>query len=239
VPRTLLAACLLAAAVGAPGARAAVPSVSELAAHLRLEYGNPLAGVVHIVEPLDGGRRSERWIDLGPGDRRQRSVQGQRHVVYDSRGRPVFQHAQILEGADTLRYDVVDYATRTWTTFRRHVAPAQDRPLLPAGSTGLLGIAHTFASMIGRGELRVIGPERLDGRRTIHVRRGLNGATLDLWIDPLTYLVVSELASTASGLSADERAYVRRTPGTLAKTRVIVPGGFRHRTTAPPASFSF
>jgi hypothetical protein len=194
--------------------------------------GNPLAGVRHeIGGPY--GTRAERWVDLGPGDRKQRYTSPARHVLHGTGGQLLYQYTVIVERPDTVRVDVVDYAKRTWTTYRRHITPLPATPMPSSVPVGPLGIAVGFARGITSGGYRVLGSETIGGRETLHLRSNPPaGHSVDVWIDASTYLVLREL-EPGSRTTVDYD-YLRRTPANVAKTRLKVPPGFRHSTSAAP-----
>jgi hypothetical protein len=51
---------------------------------------------------------------------------------------------------------------------------------------------------------------------------------IDTWVDPLTYLPVRTRSDSGFGWSVADTTWLPRTPANIAKTRLVVPRGFKH-----------
>jgi hypothetical protein len=246
---TILA--VLAVAVSAAHAAPAVqaPSDRRLEARLSVIFGDPQEAIRFQMQRHADGTRSEFWTAFGRLGQPFGFLSTERHVRYNRAGKQVYQHAVTMERLDTVRYDIVDYRTRTWTTFRRHLT-AHGKPPSPSGVYGPLGMAESFARQLRFHALEQVATETVDRQRALHVRQAAtfagttsgkinrSGQTTDLWLDASTFLLL-RVADPRATPHVQDYAYLPRTPDTVAQTRVIVPRGFRHVTTPYQESFRF
>jgi hypothetical protein len=171
-------------------------------------------------------QRTETWYDPVTGAFRQRQLQtlrGEaRHEVW------------IVPGPGHATVTVLDLDARTWYQDRREPVPARKLAAVTGEDPDDLRAA------LRRGELRLIGPETVDGAELIRLRADYEGASEELWVDADTYRPVRRVTlSERPGPGEVTRVEVAyrwspRAAEALAPLEVTIPAGFV-RVDPPPA----
>jgi hypothetical protein len=185
--------------------------------------------IEHSVERNNGGRRTEMWDDPDTGRWRQLSFDTGRRL-----------EAGLVPGRDVAHMVFVTYDARTWTSERER--------LFPSTTTNVAAsMAQATRDKVADGKAAVVGRAAVDGHQTLHLRELVHlpapttppGAHLpkafvrdrllhvDTWADALTYLPVRIRTSGSFGWSVADTTWLPRTPATVAKTRVVIPPGFK------------
>jgi hypothetical protein len=93
----------------------------------------------------------------------------------------------------------------------------------------------------------VVGRSAIEGRQTIHLRETVHPPAstranlparvqlprppayrLDTWVDPLTYVTVRTQLTVKGHASVTDEEWLPRTAANLARTRIVIPRGFKH-----------
>ena len=112
-----------------------------------------------------------------------------------------------------------------------------------------VNVAQINRDLVSNGTATVVGREEIDGRQTLHLRQRIHPAVpptptgmpfpkgfhiprmpafnVDTWVDPLTYLTVRVRVGEPAGASVRDETWLSRTPANIAKTKLIVPLGFK------------
>jgi hypothetical protein len=240
----LAAAALLAAGGAAAGGFYLWPTGRHLAgcpplhAPVPAEAKAALAAYAGRIR-FDRDRSKDGSLDVSWYD----SLTGRsRQVAFDPGGRITDEFGDMPDGK-FVRNVWVMYDGREWIS---------DRQRLPSGLPGRAAepasLAQANRDKVFRGKATVVGRELVDGRVTLHLREIVHvpafdparlklpkGAPVakrffqahhfrvDTWVDPLTYLPVR----TRSPGSTSDEAWLPRTDANIAKTKIVVPRGFR------------
>ena len=212
-----------AAACVRPG-RLSGEAVSRLAGYAgRIEHG---------VQHSGDGMREEWWIDSATGNSRQ--------LVLDKRGGAVSEFATAYTGPIE-RMAWIFYNEGTWQTSAQRVHVHRNRnPALSVAQANVDRVAEHRATIVGRaatihlreirhlampkGKLSAAMRKQIARTRTVHI---------DTWVDPVTYLTVRELFRDVTGSSAIAEHWLPRTRANVARTKLVVPDGFRR---VPPTA---
>jgi hypothetical protein len=214
----------------APYIHAPVPAAAqkELAAYSgRIE---------HAIEHSGDRTRDEWWNDPVTGSRRQ--------VAFDAHGRieSVFGTTVSANGERSVW---VLYPAHNWTV-DVHRLPFPR----PAAGNAAARIAQANRDKVANRKATIVGRESIDGRQTLHLRETIHlptphppkgfplpkgfkipptpAFTLDTWVDPLTYLTVRSRYGGQSNSSITDESWLPRTQANIAKTKVVIPAGFKH-----------
>ena len=128
----------------------------------------------------------------------------------------------------------VDYRLRKW--FTDHTAYGKAPSDLPD-----LTDPDSVREAVADGELDLVGPEKVDGRDTLHLRvfGPDRSYRVDMWVDSTTYLPVQEASAKSSGETGEQEfpasyavttrySWLPRTGENLARLVVTPPPGFTH-----------
>jgi hypothetical protein len=186
--------------------------------------------IEHDNEDSRDGTRDEWWFDPLTGSRRQ--------IAFDSRGRITQEFGTTIHGGVERNVWVL-YDGRTWTSDQQTLTFR-----VPHVVNDAARIAQDYRDKVANGRATIIGREVLGGRETLHLReiqhlppppvpKGMRlpksirfptSFRIDAWVDPLTYVPVR---TRATGSVTDE-SWLPRTPTNIAKTKVVIPPGFKH-----------
>ncbi|HEY9472346.1 MAG TPA: hypothetical protein VIS06_00705, partial [Mycobacteriales bacterium] len=128
----------------------------------------------------------------------------------------------------------VDYRLRQW--FTDHDAHGKTPSDLPNPTD-----PDSVRRAVADGELDLVGPEKVGGRNTLHLRvfGPDRSYRVDLWVDSTTYLPVQEAAAKGTGETGAQEfpashtvttrySWLPRTEKNLAHLVVTAPPGFKH-----------
>ena len=192
--------------------------------------------IEHDIEHSGDGSRDEWWDDAITGQRRQ--------IAWDRDGRLESEFVTTTSGG-VQRSAWVLYPAHTVTiTSNRFPIPLQRN-----GSQAAANIAQINRDMVANGRAAIIGRSEIDGRRTLQLRQTIHPAVpptpkemplpkgfhiprmpafnVDTWVDPLTYLTVRVRVDEPAGASVRDETWLSRTPANIAKTKLVVPPGFK------------
>jgi hypothetical protein len=169
--------------------------------------------IEHHLQRTPIGGCSEYWGDLATG--RSKAIDS---LPCGRLNRVEFRSAA---GGKMLRYDVIDFRARTWTTFT---------PNYRGKVETLADATRAIRDAIDSGRLRVIGHERVRGHDTIHLRASQSD---NLWVNANTYLPVRERSPAVGEIDTD---WLPRTAANLARFKLAVPAGFTHLVRQLPVS---
>jgi hypothetical protein len=152
------------------------------------------------------------WVDPSTGRSRQ--------LAFDANGALLTETA-ISYSAGTVRTDIAAYRSKTLTTrsFRA------SKPQLVAVRT----MEHSIRTEIGRGQLKVVGTENLDGQPAIHLVAA-NEAGSNLWVNRTTYFPIRFRTASAAGRNSTDYEWLPPTAENLAHLDFVAPTGFKHVT---------
>jgi hypothetical protein len=187
----------------------------------------------HEVQRSNQGSRDESWSDPVTGRSRQ--------VSYRS-GRPEVAYGEVPRGP-RMNTVFVTYDGKTWTTDRGRAFPRTTTNEAAAE-------AQARRDEVAQRKARIVGRAVIDGRTTLHLEELMHlpkptapsGMHLpkallhprvlhvDIWVDPLTYVPIRTRTSGSFGWSVSDTAWLPRTPANIAKTRLVIPAGFRKLT---------
>jgi hypothetical protein len=170
-----------------------------------------------------------------------------RQVTYGARGRIVNEFGTTTHGA-TQRWTIVLYAERTWTTLGSRVP-------VPAGrGDAVAQIAQSYRDKLANRRAVLVGRVLFDGHETLQLRETLHFRApplpklpkglklpkgfhfhfpappplrIETWVDALTYLPVQTLTGPPGHQSRTETTWLPRTPANIAKTKLVIPLGFK------------
>jgi hypothetical protein len=190
-----------------------------------------------------GGVLRQSWLDPSTGS--------ERSLSYGPRGAVTAEFGVAPRGAKEEALWVL-YPVRAWMA---HVVR-----LRPATSTNLaLDEAQSVRDRLARGKAALVGREVVAGRRTLHLReteqfparrlpKGFPLAIrlplpppfrVDTWVDALTFVPLqTSFESGSRHPQITKTTWLPRTPANLAKTKLVVPRGFKH-VAQPGTTFSF
>jgi hypothetical protein len=217
-------------ATGGPGGRAAPPlanvrDVAYIGAHTQAALANADDYVIHVETRNEAGvLASVTWADLKSDRYRLDSYTG-----------GVRDMSQVTSGLLTDRVPIltVDYHNRMWANWVWTPTPSQARELRYKclAQTCLGGEPLDPAEIskaIAKGSLTLVGEEPVRGQTTLHLR--LTGppdfVSMDLWIDPQTYLPVRLSETVMSSTEIRDYTWLPRTPANLAVFDLRPPPGF-------------
>jgi hypothetical protein len=177
----------------------------------------------HAVERMSDGTRDESWSDAVTGQNRQLS--------FDSSGRATSEFAIVPSGSFE-RTITVTFDAHVWMS-DRHRALSRSRDPNAAATS-----AQANRDRVAQGRAVVVGRENVDGRTTLQLRELVHlphrtfptPALLrfDTWVDPLTYLTVRTRTDAGRDRwSVNDESWLPRTPANLARTKPLIPAGFR------------
>jgi hypothetical protein len=193
--------------------------------------------IEHDIEHSGDGTRDEWWDDAITGQRRQ--------IAWDRNGRVESEFVTMTSGG-VQRSAWVLYPARTVTITNERFPTVLQRN----GSQTAANIAQINRDMVANGRATIVGREEIDGRQTLHLRQTIHPAVppapagmplpkgfhiprmpafkVDTWVDPLTYLTVRTRVGEPSGASFRDESWLLRTPANIAKTKLVIPPGFKH-----------
>lgn len=223
-----------------PTTIAELPTVAFVAARVDAAVSSTGDVVQHVVNQVSfGGQtsQSETWFDTATG--------AQRIVGVDAPGTPERDQAmaEASPGGDVVT-TIVDIPSRTWWTETFPPRSAGENPYV---GDGLLGTTPSDVRDSLTGASRswtVVGPEKLDGRATISLRRGSAdpaqgvSESEQIWVDAETYDVLRTqgVKGTPEGevTVRSDFSELERTPEALAHLTVVPPADFAQ--VPPPVS---
>jgi hypothetical protein len=193
--------------------------------------------IQHDNEHSRDGTRDESWEDPVTGSGRQ--------VAYDAQGQIESVFGTITRGR-TQRTVWVLYPARNWTS-DEHRVPFE----VPHVRNSAARIAQTYRDKVANGKAKILGRTLIGGRQTLHLHETIhfppptppNGVPLpkgfrlpptpdfqvDSWVDPVTYLPVrtTSFAENRGAASVTDESWLLRTKANIAKTKVVIPAGFK------------
>ena len=189
--------------------------------------------IEHSSEHSRGGTHDESWADPLTGMRRQ--------VAYDAHGRLQNVFGTTTDGS-VQRTAWVLYSGRIWMSYQ-HQLPFRS----PHVENDAAVRAQSYRDKVANGIASVLGREVIGGRETLHLREIVHppapqfpkGIPVppsarfptfrdDAWVDPFTYLPVRTSFLTGSGGAVTDETWLPRTPANIAKTKLVIPPGFKH-----------
>lgn len=129
----------------------------------------------------------------------------------------------------------VDYRARTWSRTVYPFGSASDPRRAEPRPATIPDLASQLRAEIKAGTMTLAGRATVDGQQAIHLTESGSTGTVNLWINPVTYLPIREI-DTAPGESASSPQAIREDyrwlPATAANLRLItlagaIPAGFR------------
>lgn len=191
-----------------------------LAAHTEQALDGTGGSIIHTVTNVDDGTVVETWSD----------VTGARMVSSTgAAGAPAQTFRESVDGDQVVTL-TVDYVRHVWW---RNTQPRPDKMI--AGS--IFGVPYGdpagIRADLARGDLVLVGTERVDGHATEHLRMTGEAATAsaDLWVDSTTFLPVRMTGQKAERHFTVSYEWLPRTAENLAQLELSPPGGF---TEQPP-----
>ena len=194
-----------------------------------------------------GGRVGEEsWAD--PVTQRTRQLSFGRY------GRVNGQFESVRRGGTDVT-TFVDYDGRTWLTKSTAVSHGEGTVETPAEES------KTYRTGIENGEQKIVGHELVDGAATLHLRQVSHDPAsrpklppgwpknakvpmipartirVDTWVDASTYVPVRTEAGFGDTPSQTSETWLPRTPANVAKTRLVIPAGFRRQSTTGSSAF--
>jgi hypothetical protein len=189
--------------------------------------------ILHDVEHSTGSTRDESWDDRLTGNTRQ--------LAFDQSGRLESEFVTTMTGNLERTYWVLYPAHNVTVTSHRIPAQFQRH-----GSAGVAELAQANRDKVANGTATIVGSAVIDGRKSLHLHETIHPPApppptgmplpkgfhfpampafeVDTWVDPLTYLTVRRRAFR----SVTDETWLPRTPANIAKTKLIVPAGFKH-----------
>ena len=133
--------------------------------------------VVHIHDAYFGGGYHDEWSDKATGRRRADS--------YLADGSRSYSLADKYS-ADPTKSIQVDWPVKTYSIFPfEPPTPPDARP----GYVPLSNDPAVFRAALETGDLRLVGPEKVDGHDTVHLTLGtVVDHHMELWVDATTFL---------------------------------------------------
>ena len=192
--------------------------------------------IEHDIEHSGDGTRDEWWDDAVTGQRRQ--------IAWDRNGRVESEFVTTTSGG---------VQRSAWALYSAHTVriTTERFPIVLQrnGSQAAANIAQINRDLVANGNATVVGREKIDGRQTVHLRETIHPAmppaptgmplpngfhiprmpafNVDTWVDPLTYLTVRVRVGEPAGASVRDETWLSRTPANIAKTKLVVPRGFK------------
>jgi hypothetical protein len=186
----------------------------------------------HDVERSVPGERVESWSDPESGRSRR--------LTYEH-GRLAFAFGTTPTGRSARTVWVL-YAGRVWMS---HTLPLPGKiTVANAAAEG----AQFNRDEVQRRRATIVGRGAIDGRQTIHLRETVHppapsGANLpasahlprppayrlDTWVDPVTYVTERTQFTVGGHSSVTDEEWLPRTAANVAKTRIVIPRGFKHK----------
>ena len=192
--------------------------------------------IMHEVEHSNSGTRDESWSDPTSGSRRQ--------IERDNLGRITMEFATTTRGRIE-RTASVFYDGRTWIS-DQHRLPFQPRPVVNEAA----GLAQSYRDKVANGTATLVGRQVINGREALHVHENLRfpptpapklfglpsgvrppvapPLRIDTWVDPFTYLPLRTRTGSGTHWSQTDTTWLPRAPANIAKTKLMVPAGFKH-----------
>jgi hypothetical protein len=212
----------------APLKHAPVPPTAEkaLAAYAGRIRHDVVRSASHVT--------SEAWDD---------TLENRMHEISFGPGGEIAFEAEISRQGKIQRFVTVQYTDRVWMS--------HDQPLSfgPGPANAAAQTAQANRDKVANGKATVVGRELVDGAETLHLHEvihphfptstsfppGINppqppAFKVDTWVDPLTYLTVQSRFGPPGPGSVTSVTWLPRTPANIAKTKVVIPVGFRHLT---------
>jgi hypothetical protein len=206
--------------------------------------------IIHDVEHSTRDRtRDEWWDDPLTGRRRQ--------IAFDRNGRLESEFVTTISGGVERSVWVLYPAHSVLIT--RHPFPARYQ----RHSSGAAGIAQINRDKVANGTATIVDRETIGGRETLHLRETIHPAppptdtfgvpllpknfrfsatpqfNIDTWVDPLTYLPVRTRVGAGGGSTITDETWLPRTPANIAKTKLVIPAGFKRVTPQHGSGFGF
>lgn len=151
----------------------------------------------------------------------------------DAAGSPIDGYLVTITAHRTVSIHI-DYQARTWskTTYSFGSASSSPGPA-PLPVTPKQSAARLRAQ-VAAGQMTVVGPETVDGRKSIHLKEVTDQGELDMWVDPATYLPIREISAppgvplTSSQAIRDDYRWLPDTPANLrlVTAAAAIPPGF-------------
>jgi hypothetical protein len=192
--------------------------------------------IQHDDEHSRDGTRDVSWEDPVTGSRRQ--------VAYDAQGQIESVFGTTMS-ANVTRSVWILYPAHNWTV-DVHRLPFPR----PAAGNDAARIAQANRDKVANRKATIVGRESIDGRQTLHLRETIHlptpqpprgfplpkgfqipptpAFTVDTWVDPLTYLTVRSSYGGQTNSSITDETWLPRTPANIARTKVVIPPGFKH-----------
>jgi hypothetical protein len=236
-PRLAVAAVLAAVSVAAgayylwPKGRdvACAPPPTQVSEAARQALDSYTGRIRHDVERTDErAREAETWWDPVTG--------AQRQVSFDDVGDPTVEVGTVRDGK-TPHTIWVAYQERTWYTNR-------DPTALVAQPDAAAVEAQAYRDRVARGRARVVGRARLGGHAALELHetvvplrlsvpgspppaRRAPALQIETWVDRLTYVPLRMRTASGGHWSEVDSTWLPRTTASVAKTKVVIPPGFR------------
>src|SRR5581483_10792621 len=136
-----------------------------------------------------------------------------------------------------VRTVIVNFASHDWITNKARlpfVARAETNEAATSAQANRDNVANGRAAIVGRGIV--------DGRQALHLHqvqtfpaptalfRRPPPITIDTWVDRLTYVTLRTRSGIQGHVSTSVESWLPRTPANVAKTRLVIPRGFTHKT---------
>jgi hypothetical protein len=147
-------------------------------------------------------------------------------ITLNPQGQPVSGVLMTITPTQTIS-TTIDYASQTYTQHTYPFGSSGSGPApAPATPTGQAG---ALRAQVKAGEVTLVGPATVDGQQTIELRdTRFSHGTIELWVDPTTYLPVQEV-DIPTGQTADSGQAIRTQyqwlPATQANLAELTPAG--------------
>jgi hypothetical protein len=189
------------------GAVAPLPAGAQKALD---SYGSSIR---YDIETLGDGERHDSWLDPVTG--------ATRILSFDSEGRLTAEQGLSWTG-NVLHSVTVSFTARGWTAATASASSAY-RSGEGSAADESAGVRRDLAA----GTAKMLGRAVIGGRETLHIR----WLTVDLWVDPLTYVPVRTMVGRAGhGSVSGTITWLPGTASNLLSTTIVVPQGFRQLT---------
>ena len=145
------------------------------------------------------------------------------NITYSPKNTIAFELETVTRGSETI-VTSVSYANRTWTTEPVGGVPS---PLGP------LGTSEHYRKLIANRNAVVAGTGIVDGQHALLLRVSNLQAAMasihsDAWINATTYVPLHTDTTGAGPPDTLTYTWIPRTPSNLARTKPLIPSGFKH-----------
>jgi hypothetical protein len=172
--------------------------------------------IEHETARARDGSVTESWADRSRGKTRT--------LDYARDGKLIDESVSTEHGYSWLVEDV-DFVSHTFSRHRQELSF-----LAPSAVSSLNEEASSIRDRIASGTTVVVGREEIAGRSALHIRwssGGVVSSLVDLWVDNATCLPVLAWVTSSGGRTETSDEWLPRTSRNLAKTRLVVPRGFK------------